>query len=215
MRFNIFAISPLILSALALPAATKPQPTPTPPKLPACGPTPQPCSCPAGTYYQESTSFAIIPASVPDLQSIIGDFLNTAWFGTSPTSTIGNGFVPGAQRTLLGGIPGAGVYPITEKLTQWKPYPNNAGFLQKFQMADTPFYFNMANGAPGILGGTWDTVDVHAIGPHASSWLWNIYACFSVEFDFAAFHESAMNNATAILTSQGKTSGSIIGPYSY
>lgn len=82
-------------------------------------------------------------------------------------------------------------------------------------MGDAPFYFNMTTGAPGILGGTWDIVDVHAIGSKTSSWLWNIYACFSVDFDFQGFHESAMLNVTSILKSQGKTSGSLIGPFSY
>ncbi|ATZ55949.1 hypothetical protein BCIN_12g04930 [Botrytis cinerea B05.10] len=221
MRFSILAITPLIASALALPAATtvdslsKSRPTPSPPKLPTCGPTPQPCSCPAGTYYQVSTSIAIIPASVSDLQSIIGDFLSTSWFGTSPESVTGTGFAPGAKRNLLGGIPGAGVYPITEELTLWKTYPNNAGFYQKFQMADAPFYFNLTTGAPGILAGTWDIMDVHAIGSSSSSWLWNIYACFSVDFDFQEFHESAMKNVSAILTSKGKSHGNLIGPFSY
>ncbi|KAA8571064.1 hypothetical protein MFRU_028g00830 [Monilinia fructicola] len=221
MRFSILAITPLIASTFALPAASvansnsRPHPTPTPPKLPACGPTPQPCSCPAGTYFQSSTSLAIVPASAADLQSVIGDFLSTAWFGTSPESVTGTGFVPGAQRHLLGGIPGAGVYPITEELTLWKQYPNNAGFFQKFQMADAPFYFNLTSGAPGILAGTWDIVDVHAIGSSSSSWLWNIYACFSVDFDFQEFHESAMKNATSILQSQGKAHGNLLGPYSY
>ncbi|APA13061.1 hypothetical protein SS1G_08566 [Sclerotinia sclerotiorum 1980 UF-70] len=221
MRFSIFAITPLIASALALPAATvassnsKSRPTPSPPKLPACGPTPQPCSCPAGTYYQVSTSVAIVPASASDLQSVIGNFLQTSWFGTSPESITGTGTIPGAQRHLLGEIPGAGIYPITEELTLYKPYPNNGGFYQKFQMGDAPFYFNMTTGAPGILGGTWDIVDVHAIGSKTSSWLWNIYACFSVDFDFQGFHESAMLNVTSILKSQGKTSGSLIGPFSY
>ncbi|QSZ34267.1 hypothetical protein DSL72_005857 [Monilinia vaccinii-corymbosi] len=221
MRFSILTITPLIASAFALPAATgansnyRPHPVPTPPKLPACGPSPQPCSCPAGTYFQSSTSVAIVPVSVPVLQSVIGDFLSTAWFGASPESVTGTGFAPGAKRNIMGGIPGAGVYLITEELTQWKQYPNNAGFFQKFQMADAPFYFNLTSGAPGILGGTWDIVDVHAIGPRSSSWLWNIYACFSVDFDFKEFHESAMKNATSILQSEGKTSGNLIGPYSY
>ncbi|TGO08142.1 hypothetical protein BTUL_0224g00150 [Botrytis tulipae] len=221
MRFSILAIAPLIASVLALPAATtvdslsKSRPTPSPPQLPVCGPTPRPCSCPAGTYYQVSTSVSIIPASVSDLKSIIGDFLVTSWFGTAPESVTGTGFVTGAKRNLLGGIPGAGVYPITEELTQWNPYPNNAGFFQKFQMADAPFYFNLTTGAPGILGGTWDIMDVHAIGSSSSSWLWNIYACFSVDFDFQEFHESAMKNVSAILTSQGKSHGNLIGPFSY
>ncbi|ESZ95926.1 hypothetical protein SBOR_3739 [Sclerotinia borealis F-4128] len=217
MRFSILAITPLIASAFALPTTNnhKPHSTSTPSNLPACGPTPQPCACTAGTTFQNSTSFATIPASVPDLQDVIGDFLSTAWFGTSPTTIDGTGFKAGAQRHLLGGIPGAGTYPLTEELTLWKPYPNDSGFFQKFQMEDAPFLFNMTDGTPGILGGTWDLMDVNAVGAANTTWLWNIYACFSVEFDFAEFHESAMKNVSAILTEQGKMSGEMIGPFSY
>lgn len=221
MRFSIFAITPLTATALALPAAdtansnSEPHSTLAPSQLPACGPTPGPCSCPAGTFYKSSTSHSIIPASASDLQAVIGDFLSTAWFGTSPVAVVGTGTTPGAKRTLLSGIPGAGVYPFVEQLTKFTAYPGNSGFYQKFQMIDTPFDFTMNDGTPGILAGTWDIVDVHAVGSKSTSWLWNIYACFSLDFDFQAFHESSMKNATAILKSQGKTNGGIIGPFSY
>ena len=51
----------------------------------------------------------------------------------------------------------------------------------KFQMDDVPFKYNATYG-PGILGGTWDIVDVRSVGDRETYMLWNIYACFSNAF---------------------------------
>ena len=51
----------------------------------------------------------------------------------------------------------------------------------KFQMDDTPFHYTGKSG-PGILGGTWDIIDVRSVGSRQTYMLWNIYACFSDTF---------------------------------
>ena len=42
-----------------------------------------------------------------------------------------------------------------------------------------PFYYNTTSGPAGQLGGTWEWMDVHAIGKKETYMLWNIHACFS------------------------------------
>ena len=165
------------------------------------------------------------PDAVCLILTTTGKVLQTAWFGASPVNTTGNGFVPGARRTILSGLPdispSSATIPSTEQLMQLTPNAGGSspsfqkGFSTKWNLIDAPVdYVSTSSTGKGILAGTWDTMSVSASG-NQTYWHWNIYACFSAEFDFAAFHESAMKNVTSILQAQGKTEGSIIGPYSF
>ena len=151
--------------------------------------------------------------------------LQTAWFGASAASTTGNGLIPGATRTIFSGLPDISppteIIPSTEELTQLTPLSGGSspsfknGFFTKWNLIDTPVHYNSTSpSGKGILAGTWDTMEIRAVG-HQTFWYWNIYACFSAEFDFASFHECAMKNVTSILQQEGKTNGTIAGPYSF
>ena len=89
------------------------------------------------------------------------------------------------------------------------------GFTTKWNLIDAPVdYVSTSASSKGILAGSWDTMEVRATGTQ-TYWYWNIYACFSAPFDFAAFHESAMKNVTSVLQAQGKTHGNIVGLHSF
>src|ERR1700748_1640214 len=91
--------------------------------------------------------------------------LEPDWFGTHPSNVTGVANIPGATRTLMGGLPFTdGLFPLIEELTLWEPYPNNEGYFMRFKMAADPFFYNTTRGL-GIIGGTWEYMDVRAIGP--------------------------------------------------
>ncbi|THC93012.1 hypothetical protein EYZ11_007521 [Aspergillus tanneri] len=179
MLFPIAFLS-FLFSAFALPHGSKRS------NLPACDATWRKCSCPSGTFFQTSTSWIIYPAAVEDVTAATGNFFETAWFGTSPSQILGEPYTPGAKRILMGELPNAGVYPFTEELTMYQPLPNNQGYHMKFQMGDTPFYFNTTCGKQGHLAGTWDWVDVHSVGPQKTYMMWGIYACFSIVYGISS-----------------------------
>lgn len=56
----------------------------------------------------------------------------------------------------------------------------------------------------GEFYGDWDIVQVRAKGRSRTDITWTIYACFTVDGGFTPFHESAINNITSILQTQGK-----------
>ncbi|PYI03214.1 hypothetical protein BO78DRAFT_452034 [Aspergillus sclerotiicarbonarius CBS 121057] len=199
-----------LLSASALPLDHRPGYR----CLPVCDATPRECACPSGTFFMNSTTWGTYPAPVEDLTDIIANYFDTAWFGTTPVETIGDPFTPGAKRVLIAQLPDSGKFPFTEELTTQDWLPDHQGLIQKYQMADAPFHYNTTSGRPGQLGGTWDLIDVHAV-ENGTYMLWNIYACFSAPYDFAAFHESGMKNISAILKHEGKMAGEMDGPYSY
>ncbi|KAF2192166.1 hypothetical protein K469DRAFT_555000 [Zopfia rhizophila CBS 207.26] len=184
--------------------------------LPPCGPNPAvACRCPPGSFYQTSTSYAFYPVAAKEITRITGQFLETAWFGTSPTRTTGQSTKPGAKRFLMGEVPGGTKeLLITEKLTKWDAYPNNGGYYMKFQMDDAPVRYQKKDGGRGMLAGSWDIVDVREVNGQTYM-LWNIYVCFSDVFDFQGFHESGMKNVTQILKKEGKMRGNMVGPISF
>ena len=63
MRFSIRLIDLALLASAALGAA-----------LPACSSnSPTPCSCPSGTSYEQSVTFAVIGATAVDVQTLTAD----------------------------------------------------------------------------------------------------------------------------------------------
>ncbi|GAT20592.1 similar to An09g00540 [Aspergillus luchuensis] len=131
------------------------------------------------------------------MQWLTGIVFETAWFGTTPTETHGEPYTPGAERVLYGELPNAGVYPMTEELRTFKWLPRNKGYQLTFGLAGVPFYYNTTSGPAGQLGGTWEWVDVHAVGKKETYMLWNIYACFSSAYELTS-ETSAM-----VIDSQG------------
>ncbi|KAI0423632.1 hypothetical protein F5Y09DRAFT_355172 [Xylaria sp. FL1042] len=189
-------------------------------KFPECDATPRSCVCPEGTLFQASTSYAMVYADTGDLTELISNFTDTAWFGTSPTSVSGDATHP--IRLLIADVDGMPV-ATKEQLTLFTDYSGKSdqsgttrfedGFFMKYQAVDTPVTFNGDSG-PGIIAGSWDTMDVRRIGEQETIWVWSIYACFSFAFPFNEFHESAMKNVSSSLGSQGKLSKDTIGPFS-
>lgn len=72
---KLIAISTLFVSALALPLADV-----AGKKLPTCDNTPRACTCPDGTTYTNSTSWATYPASIKDVEAITGDCKSSIFF---------------------------------------------------------------------------------------------------------------------------------------
>ncbi|PKY03679.1 hypothetical protein P168DRAFT_282398 [Aspergillus campestris IBT 28561] len=205
---QLFAFATFIFSALAIPLSTR--------VLPLCSAaTPRACACPSGTTFVNSTTWARYPATVKDVTAITGNYFETAWFGSSPIKTAGHPYMVGADRTLMGELPNTAAFPATERLTMYKQLPFRSGFQIKYDMVDTPFHYNQTNGEQGQIAGYWEYMEVRAVGPNRTHWLWNIYSCFSTPSDFEAFHESAMNNVSSILESRGQMHGRLDGPHSY
>ncbi|KAI0970896.1 hypothetical protein F4678DRAFT_435031 [Xylaria arbuscula] len=194
---------------------------PTKKMFPKCNANLRSCVCPKGTVFQSSTSYAMVYADTGDLTELISNFTNTAWFGTSPTEIIRGGSLH-PTRLLIGDVDGVPV-PTKEQLMTFTDYSGKSdqskttrfedGFFMKFQVIDTPIKYNGTSG-PGIIAGSWDTMDVRRIGEQETVWVWSIHVCFSSAFSFNEFHESAMKNISSILGSQGKLSRDTVGPFS-
>jgi hypothetical protein len=182
MLFNTIVLSALATSALAFPynvekrTNSRKQNDPQA-NLPACGPNTVTCKCPANSFYQTSSSYAFWPVPASEITRLSVNFLDTAWFGTSPESTEGNGTTVGAKRHLRAQLPeGKNIDLITEELTQLTHYPDG-GYYMKFQMADAPFWYEKTGGKKGLLAGSWDIVEVRNIN-NVAYMLWDIHVCF-------------------------------------
>ena len=183
MLFTTIALSALATSTLAFPfnhiekrtgdRRSNPQAS-----LPVCGPDTVTCRCPANSFYQTSSSYAFWPVPASEITRLTVNFLDTAWFGTAPERTEGNGTVVGAKRFLRSELPDSkNVELITEQLTELKYYPEG-GYWMKFQMGDAPFWYEKkARGNWGLLAGSWDIVDVREING-MTYMLWDIHVCF-------------------------------------
>ncbi|CAO2652185.1 Nn.00g004680.m01.CDS01 [Neocucurbitaria sp. VM-36] len=223
MLFTTIALSALATSTLAFPfnqiekrnggrKSNNPQAS-----LPECGPDTVTCRCPANSFYQTSSSYAFWPVSASEITRLTVNFLDTAWFGTAPERTEGNGTAVGAKRYLRAELPeGKNVELIMEELTELTYYPDG-GYWMKFQMGDAPFWYEKEQrGNWGLLAGSWDIVDVREINGMAYM-LWDIHVCFMDTYDLAGFHESGMNNLTTMLKAEGKIpqDASMIGPITF
>ncbi|KAI0418129.1 hypothetical protein F5X98DRAFT_128578 [Xylaria grammica] len=166
-------ISLLVGSAAAFPAkreyatdGTQTGMDPVKSKFPECDATPQGCVCPKGTVFQASTSYATVYADTGDLTELISN----SWFGTSPTSISDDAMHP--IRLLIADVEGVPV-ATNEQLMVFTDYSSKSdqsqttrfedGFLMKFQVIDTPITYD-GNSGPGIIAGSWDTMDVRRIG---------------------------------------------------
>ncbi|KAL2045951.1 hypothetical protein ABVK25_011903 [Lepraria finkii] len=199
-------------TALALSIATincAPQPRDN--SLPDCAAAPAECKCPAGTTLQPSSTYALIGASAKDVKAITGSFFETAWFGSSPQAVSGYDNKPGATRTFSGST-SVGTYTFVEKLVSYKEY-NDGSFTMLFEQDNGPIPYK--NGT-GSFSGYWDTLSVKYADAHETLIYWDIYVCWTgVVSDNKAFHESAINNVTSILKSQGKLLGHSEPPVSF
>lgn len=171
-----------------------------------------PCTCPNGTSYQQSVTFAVIGAAATDVFALISDFYKIDWLGIPPSATEGPDNKPGAIRIV--NVPTTeGTYVFKEELTQLTSTPNGS-FTMKFQMLPStiPLEFASKNGS---FAGYWVTLDSDSVFQHETSLVWSVYACSTGHpEDFAAFHESSLANATSILQAEGKVLGSSVKPFS-
>ena len=122
MPYKIFfGLVAFCISVLAIPA---------PRSLPACSWTPQPCSCPSGTTFVNSTTWAVIDANARDISAITDNFLDSAWFGSVPIATTGDPKQPGATRSLTQGND-----VFVEELFSFHKSLDGS-FIMKYQQAD-------------------------------------------------------------------------------
>ncbi|MCJ1425367.1 hypothetical protein MMC29_003266 [Sticta canariensis] len=160
-------------TALAAPAAS----------LPACSSTSiTPCSCPSGTSYEESATFAVIGAKAADFKAVTSDFFKTAWLGAVPFATKGPDNQPGSTRTT-----NFGAYNVTEKASsfihtfQHKSFPYSqflpsGSFIQKFEQlsSSVPLEYTSGNGS---FSGYWVTLVASSIFQYETAVVWSVYAC--------------------------------------
>ncbi|RJE25397.1 hypothetical protein PHISCL_02288 [Aspergillus sclerotialis] len=100
-----------------------------------------------------------------------------------------------------------GPLSIVERLYGYRAYEDGS-FSHVYGMDEPVEYHN------GSFWGDWEVLDVKATRKGQTSIVWTIYACFTLEGGFDHFHESAINNITAILQREGKSAGYSVKPYS-
>ncbi|CAL8579368.1 hypothetical protein XPA_005118 [Xanthoria parietina] len=201
----------LYAAVLALSATTvtcNPRPVKS---LPNCSAAPAACKCPSGTTLHASSTYALIGASAKNVKAITGSFFETAWFGASPDKTTGRDNRPGATRSFQGPT-SVGTYTFIEKIVSYEE-SRDGSFTVLFEQANGPIPYK--NGT-GSFSGYWDTLSVINAAEHQTLLYWDIYDCWTgVVSDNAAFHESAINNLTSILRSQGRLVGHTELPVSF
>jgi len=175
---------------------------------------PPPCTCPAGTYLNQSSTTAIIGAPAPAVASIMGSFFTTEWFGATPIAISGINNTVSARRTIPFVTPVGQTVNITEGIHIYSDL-TDGGFMMLFDVANAPVHYGGAgyNGT-GTYGGDWDTLLVTSISANQTQIEWSIYSCYTGYNDNKAFHEQAINNVATTLQGQGQIKASNVGPTS-
>lgn len=135
--------------------------------------SPLPCACPSGTYFNQSTTTALIGAPVANVSSIMRPFFNTSWLGEMPISTSGTDGTPSARRTLLFQTPDGKIVDIVEGIHNMTD-DGKGGFKLQFYVVNTPVEY-----AGGTLSGDWDTLQIQSTGVNQTRVDWSIYSCFT------------------------------------
>jgi len=175
---------------------------------------PPPCTCPAGTYLNQSSTTAIIGAPAPAVSSIMGSFFSTAWFGATPIAISGTNNTSSARRTYPFATPVGETVNITEGIHIYNTLPNG-GFMMLFDIANAPVpYGGPGYNGTGAYGGDWDSLIVTSIGANETQINWSIYSCFTGYNDNKAFHEQAIDSVVSILQGQGQITGNNVAPTS-
>ena len=166
-----------VFTILAFAAFAASSPTPSHPKdTKQCTATSLlPCACPEGTTYRESVTFSVIGAAAKDVKDVISSFFKPGWLGVTPYSTIGTDNVVGAIRSSQ--LPTlAGVYNITELLTEYDEDRKSGSFVQKFEQEKSTVPVKYHNGT-GEFGGYWVTLGAKYIFQYETAITWSVYAC--------------------------------------
>ncbi|MCJ1455734.1 hypothetical protein MMC28_006090 [Mycoblastus sanguinarius] len=179
--------------------------------LPLCSNTIQPCSCPAGSTFKNITTYGVIGATASDVGSVMNNFWETNWIGTTSSNLTGTDNVVGATRTLAFTVNNT-AYALTEELIDYE-VDADGSFLQRFRQNPTPAIIAQPG---GYFEGYWETIDVQqTLMPNESAIIFSAYRCdIGDSFDTANFHVTKIQNASSILADEGKHTGEDIAPYS-
>ncbi|KAF2198588.1 hypothetical protein GQ43DRAFT_443207 [Delitschia confertaspora ATCC 74209] len=185
------------------------------PLLPPCGPASGPCTCPSGSFYVASTTYAFYPASAKDITAITGKFFDISWFGISINQTTGTDKIPGATRAAYEPVPNGVAELLTqEKMTNYTTY-RSGGFFFQYEGINLPLKYMKTDGTTGAVAGSWEFIDVKEVTWGWTSFVWNIHACLTDVWELAAFHEGAMKNVGELLKKKRQLRGEIKGPFSF
>ncbi|KAK0510309.1 hypothetical protein JMJ35_007703 [Cladonia borealis] len=179
--------------------------------LPLCNDIPQPCSCPAGATFENTTTYATIGAKARDIGHVTNDFFNTTWFDVVVIRTTGVDNVYGATRTFSIGDNAT----LTEKLIERAVYPDGS-FIQRYRQNPVPAEVQKpAAEGGGTFVGYWETLTVTQTSvADESNVAYGAYRCnIGDPFDTVTFHVDSINYAIAALTSEGLLTGTNTAPY--
>jgi len=191
--------------------------TPTPGNsstLPACNAVAGPCTCPPGSFYVHSTTYAFYPAAARDVTAICGNFFDISWFGITVNRTEGPPNRPGSKRAAYELPPDGKDKLLTqEQLTNYTR-SRDGGFYYSYNSINNPLKYEKTDGTIGAVEGSWEFIDVKEISPGWTSFIWNVHACLTDKWPLGPFHEHVMQNVTAILKQRKQLRGVTKGPIS-
>ncbi|KAI0393221.1 hypothetical protein F5Y17DRAFT_459097 [Xylariaceae sp. FL0594] len=171
-----------------------------------------PCLCPPGTQYLEAATTGIIGAHVRDVTAFISDFYNISWqLGAVIYKTQGPDNQVGSIRSVRYQLVPPGMEDVDERLVSHKVFPDGSSVYSFEQVQPSIPYPD----GSGVFAGYWGTVS--AIGQTNDETIvtWTNWACETANLrNFAAFHEISFQNATDILTAEGKVKGQNVAPCS-
>ncbi|KAI2622283.1 hypothetical protein GGS21DRAFT_494444 [Xylaria nigripes] len=227
MRYNITALAAFMTSNLSSPAESV-----YTTGLPACSSTAStPCQCPDGTQYLEAVTVGVIGASAHDVGYLVNDFYNISWqLGSRPYKTKGSNNKVGSIRSVNYPLVPFGstartskshckiiayrkvvAEDVDERLVARQVSPDGS-FTMSFEQVQPRIPYPDGT---GVFAGWWGTITGMAATGDETILTWTNWACESRHIrNFAGFHEISFNNATAILTAQGKVRGTNVMPVS-
>lgn len=135
--------------------------------------SPPPCSCPSGTYFNQSSTTATIGASVAHVSDITYSFFNTSWFGAVPISTSGVDDTVSARRTYPFQAPDGSVVPFTEQIHSLT-HDTTGGFTMEYYVENAPFSYK-----GGTFAGSWATLQIQSAGANETDIIWDIFSCYT------------------------------------
>ncbi|KAI1823947.1 hypothetical protein F4861DRAFT_297968 [Xylaria intraflava] len=208
MRYAIVA-----LMALVAPSFSKPARNGYPTRLPACSSlASKPCQCPDGTQYLECVTVGVIGANAHDVEHLVNDFYNISWqIGSKPYKTKGPNNKVGSIRSVKYPIVPKGIEDVEERLVARSVAPDGS-FTTAFEQVQPSIPYPDGN---GVFAGWWGSISGIAATGDETIVTWTNWACETAHIrSFAGFHEISLNNATKILTAQGKVRGTNVAPVS-
>lgn len=167
--------------------------------------SPEPCTCPENTVFQNSTTVVTIGANAKHVAAIMDSFFNVSWIGTTPLNTTGKDLTVGATRAM----PLGDLVFIEEIVEAWSK--RDGSFELAHGQKNVPVVMKNATGSY-YFSGYWDDCKASYVSRLETRVVWHAHGCMTLPAGFDTFQRTAIANAIEILKERGQLNGTSTEP---